>query len=64
MSLALGENIRGNALFTFMKFLFRGTSPHLDFLWPLAPSTGAVVVQGRLSREMVSCCSIRNTRLG
>jgi hypothetical protein len=44
MSLALGENIRGNALFTFMKFLFRGTSPHLDFLWPLAPSTGAVVV--------------------
>jgi hypothetical protein len=34
MSLALG-----NALITFMKFLFRGTSPHLFFLWPLAPST-------------------------
>jgi hypothetical protein len=44
MSLALGENTRGNALITFMKFLFRGTSLRLDFLWPLAHLTGAVVV--------------------
>jgi hypothetical protein len=44
MSLALGENTRGNALITFMKFLFRGTSLRLDFLWPLAHFTGAVVV--------------------
>jgi hypothetical protein len=52
----------GNALITFMKFIFRGTSLNLDFLWPLAPSYRCGRRVRPLMREMVSCCSIRNRR--